>query len=201
MLCMLLRRGQADQQLQQQLLTALYQCPVSVIQQKTRFVLKLAKSSSNQKFCQEAQGLVTAICRAHGLPWGCAASLGDLSEITCGTGDCNSRDAASELARLPFLLLLQSFGHGEAGQQSVFALHGHSLRQGLCNSIVRQTCQFLLRQHDKLACMTYRHTTVTAASAMMHCNMSNAELLFVNQSNNHHMDISDESCRSGMYID
>lgn len=116
MLCMLLRRGQDDQQLLQQLLTALYQCPVSVIQQKMPFVLKLAKSSSSQKFCRELQGLVTAICRAHGLPWGCAASLGDLSEITCGTGDCNSREAASELARLPFLLLLQSIGRDEAGQ-------------------------------------------------------------------------------------
>ena len=201
MLCMLLRRGQADQQLQQQLLTALYQCPVSVIQQKTRFVLKLAKSSSNQKFCQEAQGLVTAICRAHGLPWGCAASLGDLSEITCGTGDCDSRDAASELSKLPFLLLLQSVGHDEAGQQTVLALHRHSLRQGLYNSSVRQECQFLLQQHDKVACMTCRHTTVMTFLQAMHCNMSNAELLFVFPSMNHHVDILDESQKKEMYTD
>lgn len=131
MLCMLRRRGQDDQQLQQQLLAALYQCPVSVVQQKMPIVLKLAKSSSNQKNCREVQGLVTAICRAHGLPWGCAAPLGDLSESTCGTGDRDSRDAASELARLPFLLLLQSVGHGEAGQQTVLVSHAHSLRQGL----------------------------------------------------------------------
>ncbi|KAL0021866.1 hypothetical protein WJX77_009321 [Trebouxia sp. C0004] len=109
-------RGQDNQQLLQQLLTALYQCPVSVIQQKMPFVLKLANSSSNQKPRHEAQGLVTATCRAHGLPWGCADSFGDLSEIKCGTGD-----DASELAILPFLLLLQSVGHGEAGGTQIQA--------------------------------------------------------------------------------
>ncbi len=164
-LCMLLRRGQDNQQLQQQLLTALYQSPVSVIQQKTPFVLKLAKLPSNQKFCLELQGLVTAICWAHGLSWGCAASLGDLSEITCGTGDRDSRDAASELARLPFLLLLQSVGHDEAGQQTVFVLHTHSHRQGLYNSSLRQECQALLQQHHKWACMTCVHTIVTTTFA------------------------------------
>ncbi len=167
MLCMLLHRGQDSQQLQQQLLTALYQCPVSVIQQKMPFVLKLAKLSSNQKKCREVQGLVTAICRAHGLPLGCASSLGDLSEITCGAGDNNIRDAASsELTRLPFLLLLQSVGHGETGQQIVFASHAHSLRHRLFNSSVRQEYQALLQQHDKRACMICMHTIVTTFAAI-----------------------------------
>ncbi len=196
-LCMLLRRGQDNQQLQQQLLTALYQSPVSVIQQKMPFVLKLAKLSSNQTFCREVQGLITATCRAHGLPWGCAVSLGGLSEVTCGTGDSDSRDAASEPARLPFLLLLESVGHDEAGQQTVLVSHAHSLRQGLYNSSVRQECQCLLQQHAKVVCMTCAHTTVIALLQVMHYNMTCAELRFVFQSTNHHVDISDENHRTG----
>ena len=145
---MLLRRGQANQQLQ--LLTALYQCPVSVVQQKMPFVLKLVKSSSNRKSCHEVQGLVTVICRAHGLPWGCFCSPGDLFDIACGTGECDSQDAASELASLPFLLLLQGVGHDEAGQRIVFIQHAHSLRQRLHISSVRQDCQSLLQQHTKV---------------------------------------------------
>ena len=183
MLCMLLRRGQDDQQLLQQLLTALYQSPVSVIQRKMPIVLKLAKSSSNRKFCQEVQGLITAICRAHGLSWGCAASLGHLTEITCGTGDCDSAGAASELSEIPFLVLLQSVGHDEAGQQTVFASHAHSLREGLNISSVRQECQYqsLLQQHAKVVCMTFTHTTAVTLLQVMHCKMTCAELLFVFQ--------------------
>lgn len=87
---------QLPRQLHQQLLTALYQCPASVVREKLPALAELLESAqAGVELTHEGAELSVAICRAFGI----------VSPVSC-----------CMLPGIPFLLLLQGVDLWESGE-------------------------------------------------------------------------------------
>lgn len=100
-------------QLLQQLLTALYQCPPSVMQQKAPALLNLIHSAHTQPLKEEVGGVIMTGFRAHAILPKHFPSF-DRNLTRDGEG------CAEVLPTLPFLPLLQSLSSDSIGEQTSF---------------------------------------------------------------------------------
>lgn len=97
---LLFRLGSSQQrQLHQQLLTALYQCPASVVEEELpKLVVLLESAQAGHELIRNGTELSVAVCRAFG--------------IACPVSCCM-------LPGIPFLLLLQGIDQCELGESLI----------------------------------------------------------------------------------
>lgn len=95
---LLFRLGSSQQrQLHQQLLTALYQCPASLVAEELLKIVDLLESAqAGHELTRDGTELSVAVCRAFG--------------IACSVSCCM-------LPGIPFLLLLQGINRCEPGER------------------------------------------------------------------------------------